>query len=294
MAQHLTPHPGDATDDELLRALAELDPQRATDTAPEQWARSRARLQHLMTTRTSAQTSAPTSAPTTLEETQQMSTQVSTRPSDRRVATTAPRGRRRVVLGLSAAAAAALITAAGAVVPSASTIAYAGSWSAVPTEASAAAGLAQALECASSWQQQPAGGLSAADVLIAERRGDSSVTVVRKDDGAVLCTAIDSATPTGWEAMAPTRAMGAQEVTVESSGNSGTWPFARSTVSGQVGAGVTGIEVLAGGKTVTASVAGGRWVAWWPGDEGGEVGAVQVVIHTASGERTVPSSDLYL
>lgn len=278
MAQHLTSHPGGAADDELLRGLGRLDPQRGAEPTPAQWARSRAHLQELM------------AAPAHTEG----APQAGTRRSGRGGAATVARGRRGVVLGLSAAAAAVAITGLGAVLPSAPTVAYAGSWSAVPSEAGAAAGLAQARGCAATWQQQPVGGISAADVLIAERRGSSSVTVVRKDDGAVLCTAIGSATPTGWEALAPTRALGAEEVTVESSGDGGTWPLRRSTISGQVGSGVTGIEVLAGGKTITASVAGGRWVAWWPGSEGGEVGAVRVVIRSAAGERTVPSSDLYV
>ena len=65
--------------------------------------------------------------------------------------------------------------------------------------------------------------------------------------------------------------------------------------SGRVGAQVVGVELhTPQGSTVTASVAGGYWTAWWPSTEDSQTGwsQTEVVVHLADGtSRTAGTLD---
>jgi len=61
-------------------------------------------------------------------------------------------------------------------------------------------------------------------------------------------------------------------------------PDLANELGGRVAADVTAVTIaLADGRTVTASVGGGHWLAWWPGD----VGATTVSGLDAAGQIVV-------
>lgn len=144
------------------------------------------------------------------------------------------------------------------------------SWSATPQSVLQSDIDAAAVAC----RHQLRGGsldVSRAALVLAERRGDYVVLLYRTDlpDMSGSCLVHEppgSAHPT--------------QVESGSGGSSGpTTPalprsYTQGTVSelhgvtvtdGAVGAGVIGVTIHAVGRTVTASVSKGRYVAWWPG-----------------------------
>ncbi len=199
-------------------------------------------------------------------------------------------------LGLLGAAAAAVAAVALALPNPTDSAAFAG-WTAVPanldaadTEAAGAQCLAQRTGLDVPEESRP-DNLADAKAVLADRRGETTFTVLASDAGLQSCligphistssvltgegvsTTVDlsSSSPTAPaqlgaavgrddaqpEADAATYASGG----INGVGSDAPWGFA----VGRVGADVVSVEVILGDETsVTASVADGVWAAWWP------------------------------
>ena len=251
--------------DHDLSRVATLDPAGRREPTDEQWQRSRARLEQTMT-----------------------KTMEVRRPRARRLA-----------IGLAAAAllAAGVTLAVPAALPDGDA-AYA-SWTPVPDSMPDADALAAADECARSWTEDGTG--TAGKIVLAERRGVTVLLLMWLRGGPLIkCSSLGTGHPAGAERLSDDRNAepplpAAGRVTLGggmgASGVGGRW---YSEAAGRVGPGVTGVDIaMAGGRTVRASVRDGWWAAWWPGREGGETAALQIVVHTAAGTRSYSQEELY-
>ncbi|RZS87057.1 hypothetical protein EV189_2479 [Motilibacter rhizosphaerae] len=249
-----------------LRALAALDPSPARELTTAEHVRAAAQLDRIL--------AAPAQTPVV-------------------------RHRRRLLVG---AVAVAGVTAVAVVGPSllpggaSRSTAYA-SWTAHPSVVPEADRAALAQRCARSWDAAPAGGPSASDVVLAERRGVATLSLVVKGATLVECVDLDPAEPTGWFQLAdwpdraPSPASGS--ATLETSGAAGDGRLQHSEAIGRLGSAVTGVDVLLpDGSTVQASTGRGWWAAWWPGGEGAQLDGLRVRVHAASGSTTTPASSL--
>ncbi|MEV4345008.1 hypothetical protein AB0J83_11075 [Actinoplanes sp. NPDC049596] len=193
-----------------------------------------------------------------------------------------PAGRRLAFGAAALAAAAAVAFAAVQLMPTGhGNRAYA-SWTPTPRAAAGAEVLPQALQCAAGWTDWKTPP-TAADVVLAEKRGDTSLLLISKDGTDLTsCLILDPAQgPAGAELLdrsAPPPA--ADQVSTQTmSATEGTHGW-YSAVVGRAGADVTRVEIkLPDGTVVRATVKNGWWAAWWPGHEGGEADAVRVVTH---------------
>lgn len=244
-----------------LKQLALLDPARGREPGEAQWARSRARLDEIVATREA-------------------------------VAPARPR-----LLRLAAGLAAAGVLAAGAIVawpslmPSASSTAYA-SWTSVPQPLPEADLRARADVCAETmdlpWEAGPP-----KTIVLGERRGQTALLIMTLADGTPLeCLMftpdkLDSgqtlndepgvAVPRGTQVtMRADRSASQME--------DDSWV---SVITGRAGEGVTGIDVLVPGRAdpISASLAGGWWAVWWPGEEASGAASFSLVVHSAEGDR---------
>lgn len=187
--------------------------------------------------------------------------------------------RRRVVWRVAGVAAAgALLAAGGVLLPSALSPAQpaVASWTADPSAVSSADLQVAADACrasASPWPWSPA--MRDASVLLAERRGDvvgvvlwqaeperQTSCIVELPPGSSSATAVRSAESgqSGPALQAPAGAFaegGIAQFAVDGGDVSMT--------SGSVGQGVVAVRLHADGITTEATVADGRYVAWWPG-----------------------------
>ncbi|MBM2622897.1 hypothetical protein JIG36_46095 [Actinoplanes sp. LDG1-06] len=169
------------------------------------------------------------------------------------------------------------------------------SWTATPNAVSAADALPQARQCAEGWTD---GGPppTAADILLAERRGDATLVLVRKDGtGLTSCFVLDpeqgAAGADLLDTTAPAPAPG--RVRNESSGATEGGEGWYSSMIGRAGAGVEKVEIeLPDGTEVRASLRDGWWAAWWPGHEGGVADGVRIVVHTAGGSDSFLPSEV--
>lgn len=216
----------------------------------------------------------------------------------RAVANTAPgrRPARRWAVGLAAAAAAAV---AGAVVvpsllPGPADRAFA-AWTPVPGSLTGAQVMPQARRCAESGVGGGgAGPARPGDVVLAEQRGLATLLIQKRGAGLVECMIVDGesfAAMALTEGVPPAPAKNTVRLVTRSSVGSDDDEY--SNAVGLVGPSVTGIDLLlADGRTIKASVAGGWWAAWWPGPEGGEVDTIQVMVHSGAGTATYGIDDL--
>ena len=239
-----------------MEQLKALDPMRGHEPSPDQWARARADVERIM-----------------------------------RAAPVNP-WPRRAVLGAAAAAVAVGIVAVSTVVPGATEKAFA-SWTPRPGTVEGEQRLALARTCATSW-----GGTSVTpeDVLVAESRGTSSLVIMKKSDGAVAeCMTVVPDEVFGWQQLTegPVATPPGTTTTLETMSSRGSGDSAYSSIVGQVGPDVTGVDVrLDDGRVIGASVASGWWTAWWPGEQGGQPERTSVVVHTAAGSTTHNPMDL--
>ncbi|GAA2911737.1 hypothetical protein Acy02nite_91160 [Actinoplanes cyaneus] len=246
-------------DDDLSR-VAQLDPVRDQEPTPEQWARSRARIEEMMAR------SRTGTAPVRLH-----------RPPAR-----------RLVIGLVAAAVLGVggILAAPALRPGADT-AYA-SWTAIPAEVTAAQLVTLTTGCARSWAE-PAG-----EAVLAERRGTSLFLVLKMSSGAlVTCFSWDGDEPAGADRLSdghgaePSLPATGRVSMLGGPQTIGGAAGRQTSALGRVGPGVTGVDIaLPHGPTVRATVSNGWWAAWWPDRHGDQTDGFRIVVHTAAGSRS--------
>ncbi|MBL7253023.1 hypothetical protein [Paractinoplanes lichenicola] len=208
----------------------------------------------------------------------------------------ARRSARRFVLSGAVVGLAAAVAVAGMIVLPGEHGDKAYAWTAKPQALAGADALPEAQRCAAGWGADWATPPTAADILLAERRGRATLALVRKDgtgltacfvldpaEGAAGGDLLDTATPQPVNGRARIETMGATE------GKEGWY----SDVIGRAGADVTKLEIeLPDGTNVQASVRNGWWVAWWPGHEGGKADGVRVVVHTSSGSKSFLPSEL--
>ncbi|MEU4624997.1 hypothetical protein AB0G04_34120 [Actinoplanes sp. NPDC023801] len=195
--------------------------------------------------------------------------------------------RRWLIAGAGAMAVGALAAVAvPALVPGAAEQAIA-SWTAMPTARTGDQVMPQARTCAAG----EVGGTTtatAADVLLAEERGDATLLIMRKGDGIVECLLVgddDQAASMGLTDTPAPPLPPSGTVNLETMSSYGDGDDQWSNIVGLAAPDVTAVEVrLDGGGTVQASVKAGWWAAWWPGAEGGEVDALTVTVH--AGDRT--------
>ncbi|MEU4562183.1 hypothetical protein AB0F72_27685 [Actinoplanes sp. NPDC023936] len=240
-----------------LHQLAVLDPARGREPSQLQWTRSRAFVERTM------------------------AGEVTGRP--------AHAARRRWIAAGAVAMAVGAVAAVTvpALVPGAAEKAVA-SWTATPTARTGAQVLPQAKQCAESGAGGSSTAFTPSDVLLAEQRGEATMLIMRKDDGAAIeCLIVGGeqfASMTLGAADSPAPAATAVNLVTRSSQGDGDSEY--SNAVGLAGPGVTGVEVrLDNGKTFQASVASGWWGAWWPGPAGGEADGFAITVHTT--DRTV-------
>lgn len=171
-------------------------------------------------------------------------------------------------------------------------------WKPVPDIASPSQAAEQATDCAASWpDHRPAGQVPASDILLAERRGDGHLTLLKKGDTVVSCFDIGVG-GAGWgviyDPIVSTKtAPAGDSVRVFSVETSGDGAAGYTDIIGRVGQDVTGVEVIApDGTVVTASVSDGWFAAWFPGADPRGSLTTRVVVHSGGAERTSVVTDL--
>jgi hypothetical protein len=210
---------------------------------------------------------------------------------DRSSAPVRPAWRSRFALvGAAAAVVAAGVVAVPALLPSTAETAIA-SWTPMPGELSGDQVLPQARACAKNWAT---GAVEAADVLLADRRGEATALIVKLGPGLVECMLVGTDV---WAMQrltdGPVEPLANGKVLIDTMSSVGSGDEQYSHVVGRVGESITGIDVLlANGRTIQTSTKSGWWTAWWPGPEGGTV-ELKVVVHTASGSTTHDPGDLF-
>ncbi len=167
------------------------------------------------------------------------------------------------------------------------------SWTPKADEVTGAQVLLQANTCAKHWGGQSA---RAADVLVAEQRGEVTSLIMRFGGELRECTVTGEDEAWGWQSLAgastPLPAPAPGTVITETWDTKGVESNSISKVIGRVGSGVTGVDVvLNNGTTIKAMSGGGWWTAWWPGTEGGE-SAFTIAVHTATGTKTYAPHDI--
>ncbi|WP_306215783.1 hypothetical protein [Actinoplanes sp. RD1] len=188
---------------------------------------------------------------------------------------------------------AAAVTAAGLILwPGGQEEAQA-SWT-TPLALAGADVLPQARACAKGWGADWRTPPGADDVLLAERRADTTLLLVAKDGGDLVSCTLFGGEATGADLLdrsGPAPATGT--ATIESIGATGHEEW-YSQVVGRAGAGVTKVDIeLPDGTVVHTSLRAGWFAAWWPGRQGGAADGVRVVVHTAAGATSHLPSQLY-
>ena len=251
--------------DHDLNRLATLDPARGREPTEAEWSRSRARLEEAMT---------------------------------KPLAVRRPRAR-RLAIGLAVAT----VLAAGATLAVPTMLpdgdaAYA-SWTAVPEDPPGSEARTAARACARSWDE--GGGAVPGEIVLAERRGRTILLIMWLRGGPLInCSTLSTGGPAGAQRLTDDRGEEpplppAGRVTLDGGmGATGRGDEWYSEASGRVGPGVTGVEItLPGREPVRASVRKGWWAAWWPGEEGGKVGVIRIVVHTAGGSHSYRQDELF-
>ncbi|RSM70092.1 hypothetical protein DMB66_09900 [Actinoplanes sp. ATCC 53533] len=216
----------------------------------------------------------------------------------RAVANTLPTRRpaRRWVVGLAAAAAAAVagVVVVPSLLPGTADRAFA-AWTPVPGSLTGEQVMPQARRCAESGVGSGSGPVSPSDVVLAEQRGMATLLIQKRGAGLIECMIVDgesfAAMPLTEDAP-PVPAKDTVEVATSSSVGDDDDQY--SNIVGLAGPSVTGVDLLlADGRKIKTSFAGGLWAAWWPGPEGGEADTIKVVVHNSTGTATYRIGELY-
>lgn len=254
---------------DVLTRLNEFDPAAGREPSEAEWTRSRAQMERIM------------------DEPLQTSDAVRRAP------------RRAFTLAGAVAAAATVgvvgVVAVATLIPSGGAFA---SWQPVPTQATAEQSLEQAEDCAQSWEDGPTNAITSSDVFLAERRGEGSLTIMKKGAAVIECIDVDGG-PASWMMLTTldgqpisTSPTGA-EVVVDSVGATGEDVNQYTTLVGRVGPDVTGVSVTASdGTAVVASVSSGWFVAWWPGADGADPESRPVTVTAGTTTAEYVLSDL--
>ncbi|GAA1636627.1 hypothetical protein [Actinoplanes couchii] len=170
------------------------------------------------------------------------------------------------------------------------------SWTAKPDTVTGADVLPQAEQCAAGWGPDWATPPTAADVLLAEQRGDATLILVEKDrTGLVGCISLGPGPAASGADLIDTTAPAPEpgRVRIETMGATEGPQGWYSSVIGRSAPDVTKVEIkLPDGTEVHASTRNGWWTAWWPGNEGGKADAVTITTHAGDGSHTYRPSDL--
>ncbi|MGW4488688.1 hypothetical protein ACWEOE_33220 [Amycolatopsis sp. NPDC004368] len=198
---------------------------------------------------------------------------------------------------LAAITTVAAVAAVGAVVvpsvlPSAADRAFA-AWTTDPVELTSTQPLPLAEDCA---QFGGGGTVTAADVLVAERRGPATQLLLHKGPAVAECVSFDSESVVGWTQVAgwPAAHPSGRTVTVDLLDSHGSGGDAFSNIAGRVGTDVAGVDVVrASGQVVHASVRDGWLTGWWPGADALDLRPIKIVVHTTDGtSATFAATDL--
>lgn len=176
------------------------------------------------------------------------------------------RRRLRFGAGIGVAATAAAV---GAAVMFASSPAASAAWSAVPAPIAVSAGDPMLQRCLADLPTGPRDLVGHAPLtpIVAERRGTSRAALLEGADSQAICIA----TPTsrmGGRTLSPSLAVG-NDISVSGNGGSSDAASGDRYVYGRVSSRVAAVAVTTTtGLQVTASVARGSFIAWWPGGAG--------------------------
>lgn len=173
------------------------------------------------------------------------------------------------------------------------------SWKPVPDVATPEQAAEQATDCTASWQDdRPSGQVLASDIILAERRGDGRLTLLRKGDTVVSCFDI-GLSEAGWgviyDPLVSVEADPAVDsVRVYAVETTGDGAFGYNDIVGRLGEDVTGVDIVAkDGTVITASISDGWFAAWWPGvDSPYAMLESQVIVHTGDTEHTSVVTEL--
>ncbi|WIX83513.1 hypothetical protein QRX50_23505 [Amycolatopsis carbonis] len=168
------------------------------------------------------------------------------------------------------------------VVPSTADRAFA-AWTTDPVQLTAPQSLPLAQDCA---RFSGGGTVTAADVLVAERRGMATQLLLRKGPTVAECVSFDSESVVGWSAVAdwPVAHPTGRTVVVDLLDSHGSGGDAFSNIAGRVGDDVTSVDVVRrSGQVVHASVRDAWLTAWWPGDDALDVSPMKIVVHATDG-----------
>jgi hypothetical protein len=142
------------------------------------------------------------------------------------------------------------------------------SWTSAPTGLAAGAASVQAPEkwCLDSMSGAP-GASNAGVITNVDQRGSITSMIVSRAGYTMLCIAGPNATGF-WEVdgdpSEPGPALAPAQLTVESEGAHGQGATGFDYIEGLAGAGVASVSFTSAGRTIDATVANGRWTAWWP------------------------------
>lgn len=126
-------------------------------------------------------------------------------------------------------------------------------------------------------------------------RGQVASLVISRAGFSFLC--LTGGDGTGlWETIAdpgtPVATPGARQIILDSGGSHGDGSTGYTYVEGLAGRDVTAVTIHDAGQTITATLQGGRWTAWWP--TANPHGAITgyVVVTTDRGRTTVSGNSL--
>lgn len=184
-----------------------------------------------------------------------------------------PRARRRLLLAPAVAAAVAVAAVLALHDRGGSDAAYA-SWTPSPAAVSPTDLDAVVASCHAEAKGYAIVGDARLPVALAERRGDFVAVLLRRDDPdlSVSCIArnvagsdrVDDVRTGASGSSGPAWTPPAGQITEGAISQFGD-PQPAAFADGAVGAGVVGVTIHAGAYTVEATVANGRYAAWWPG-----------------------------
>lgn len=176
------------------------------------------------------------------------------------------RRRLRVAAGIGVGATAAASTVA---VMLSSTPAASAAWSAVPAPVAISVNDPMVQQCLADLPAGPSEYIGHAQLtpMVAERRGTSRAALLGGDDSQAICITTPTSR-TGGRTLSPALAVG-HDISLIGNGGSTDAASGDRYVYGRVSSRIVAVAVTTTtGLQVTASVAHGSYVAWWPGGAG--------------------------
>jgi hypothetical protein len=180
-----------------------------------------------------------------------------------RIARDDRRHRQHVGAGVSVSVVAVAVTAAAMLT---FTTAASASWSAVPAPLSIGLDDPIVQQCLAGLPASPSEQVGQAQLvpMVAEKRGTSRAALLGSGDSQAICIGVDKSR-TGGRTLSPVLPAG-QEISVAGNGGSTDADSGDRYVYGRVSPRVVTVSIVTTtGLHVTASVAHGSYVAWWPG-----------------------------